>query len=99
MRVFPASGGLKSKRTLPAPMERMVAFFPPYSMRAPMAGVMSFERSCLSGTRLIFSGSLGPKAWSGGISTVAGFAGSIVWKASSRGLSIQFSPMTMSLGS
>lgn len=28
VRVLPASGGLKSRSTLPAPIERMVAIFP-----------------------------------------------------------------------
>ena len=60
---------------------------------------MSFARRCLSGTRLIFSGSLGPKALSGGTSTCCGLLSFMFSKLSSTAFSIQLSPMTMSFGS
>lgn len=69
-------------------------------MRMPIVGLcMSFARRCLSGTRLILSGSLGPKALSGGISTVWGLLSFMVSRFSSMVLSIHPSPMTMSFGS
>jgi len=76
-----------------------VAIFPLYSMRIPMVGVIPLAVMCLSETRLTFSGSLGPKAFSGGISTTVVLLISIVVRLSSSVLRSHPSPITISFGS
>jgi len=98
-RVFPASGGLKSSVTLPAPRVLMVASFLSYSMRCPNWGVMPLSLRRLRGMVFSFSGSRGPKALSGGISMVCDLFSFSVGRASSTVLRSQPSPTTMSLGS
>lgn len=80
-------------------MVRMVAIFPLYSIRFPRLGVIPLFVRFLSETRLIFSGSLSPKAFFGGISTDVFLPISIVVRLSSSVLRTHASPITTSFGS
>lgn len=80
-------------------MVLIVAGFLLYSIRIPSWGVIPRAVSLLRGTSRTFSGSLGPKAFSGGTSMESFFLILRLGRASSTAFSIQPSPTTMSCGS
>jgi len=96
---LPARGGLKSTCTLPELIERITPSFPSIETLAPIVGVTSLDLNLLKGITFILFGSLGPNAFSGGISIVISEFSSNPINFSSTLFKIQPSPMIINLGS